>query len=147
MAGQRFEELSQKAGVADPGWGMGCAVGGYENDGEPDVYVANDQTPIFFYRNEGDWSFSEIGMVAGVAFDEDGREQAGMGPDMTDYNADGYVDIFVSNFIRDINTLYQNLRNGSFIESTFQAGLGEESLRYLGWGTRSRPSETGSYRP
>ncbi|MBI4482503.1 MAG: CRTAC1 family protein [Acidobacteria bacterium] len=133
-----FSDVSRVAGVADPPgyYGMGVVWGDYDEDGDPDLYVANDSTPNYLYKNNGDGTFNEIGLLSGVAVNEDGREQASMGVDFGDYDGDGRLDIYVTNFADDTNTLYRNLGNDFFADTTFQAGLGEPTWRYLGWGTK-----------
>ncbi len=132
----KFTDVTAKAGIHGPGYyGFGVIFSDLDNDGWLDIYVANDSTPNFLFRNQRDGTFSEVGLFAGVALNEEGQEQAGMGVDVGDYNNDGYFDIFVTNFSHDSNTLYRNNGGGIFSDVTFMAGLGEPSLPYLGWGT------------
>ena len=105
----------------------------YDNDGWPDVYVASDSTASLLFHNRRDGTFEETGVAAGVAYNEDGREQAGMGVAAGDYDNDGWLDILKTNFADDTSTLYHNRRDGTFSDSTFAAGLGVNT-RYLGWG-------------
>ncbi len=131
-----FTDVTQQAGIRDPGYyGFGVIFSDLDNDGWPDIYVANDSTPNFLFRNNQDGTFSELGLFAGVALSEDGREQAGMGVDVGDYNNDGHFDIYVTHFSHDYNTLYRNNGDKTFSDMTFPAGLGELSGPYLGWGT------------
>ena len=97
-----FTDVSLRAGVHDPNgyYGLGAVWGDYDNDGDPDLYVANDTTPNLLYRNNGDGTFTDVAPIAGVAYSEDGREQAGMGVEFEDLNNDGWLDIFVTNFRR-----------------------------------------------
>ncbi len=104
-------------------------------DGWLDLYIANDSTPNLIYFNQKDRTFQESGIISGVAYNEDGKEQAGMGAAIGDFNSDTKPDIFVTNFSDDTNTLYQNDGKGFFSDVTFQAGLGESSLKFLSWGT------------
>lgn len=104
-------------------------------DGWLDLYIANDSTPNFVFFNQKDKTFQESGIISGVAYNEDGKEQAGMGVAIGDFNFDAKPDIFVTNFSDDTNTLYQNDGKGFFSDVTFQAGLGESSLKFLSWGT------------
>ena len=131
-----FRDVTDAAGIDDPGYyGFGVVFSDLDNDGWPDIYVANDSTPNFLFHNNRDGTFSEGALFAGVALSEEGREQAGMGLAVGDYNNDGYFDLFVTNFSHDSNTLYENSGDGLFSDITFPAGLGESSLPYLGWGT------------
>ena len=133
-----FETVSgERSGVAEGAfYSMGAVWGDLDNDGDVDLYVANDQTPNNLYRNDGGGRFSETALTAGVAFNEDGRAQAGMGVDLGDYNNDGWLDIHVTNFSHDYNTLYRNEgRRGYFRDVSYAAGIGEVTYPYLGWGT------------
>ncbi len=131
-----FRDVTEAAGIRDPGYyGFGVVFTDVDDDGWPDIYVANDSVPNFLFRNNRNGTFSEIGLVAGVALSEAGKEQAGMGVDAGDYNNDGRFDLFVTNFSHDSNTLYRNDGQAFFSDVTFPAGLGESSLPYLGWGT------------
>lgn len=131
-----FTDVSAKAGVADePGYyGLGAAWGDYNNDGWPDLFVANDSTPNYLYRNSGDGTFTDAAIEAGVAFSEEGREQAGMGVEFEDFDNDGWLDIAVTNFSEDYNTLYRNLGNGFFRDDSHASGLAADSWRDLSWG-------------
>jgi len=132
-----FTEIGEAAGIADTldGKGLGVVFGDYDNDGDPDIYVANDSTRNFLYRNEGDGRFLEDGLLAGVGFSADGQAEAGMGTDWGDYDGDGLLDVFVTNLDLETNSLYRNLGNGGFAEVTFASGLGEPSLLQVGFGT------------
>ncbi len=131
-----FTNVSEKAGVSDPQgyYGLGAVWGDYNNDGRPDLYVANDTTPNYLYRNNGDGTFTDVAAAAGVAYSEDGREQAGMGVEFEDLDNDGWLDIFVTNFSDDYNTLYRNTGKGYFRDDSFAAGLVADSWRDLSWG-------------
>ncbi|MEE9219617.1 MAG: CRTAC1 family protein, partial [Acidobacteriota bacterium] len=129
-----FTDVSKAAGISrTPGYGFAAVAGDFDNDGDPDIYVANDSVVNFLWRNNGDGTFTDVGLVAGVAYNEEGREQAGMGVDFGDINNDGLWDLFVTNFSEDSNTLYRNDGRLFFSDITFTAGLGEDSLPYLGW--------------
>ncbi len=131
-----FTDVTAEAGIDDPDYyGFGVAFTDFDLDGWPDIYVANDSLPNLMFRNNGDGTFTEIGLVSGTALNEQGAQQAGMGVAVGDYDANGLPDVFVTHFSHDTNTLYQNLGGMLFIDSTLQAGLGEVSLSYLGWGT------------
>ena len=106
----------------------------YNEDGWPDMYVACDSTPAILYKNNHDGTFTDVAEDAGAAFNEDGREQAGMGSTAADYDGDGHLDIFKTNFSDDTATLYHANGDGTFTDNTFAAGLGV-NLEELGWGT------------
>jgi hypothetical protein len=130
-----FEERTRESGLwqAEPYYGLGTVFGDVDGDGDVDLYVANDATPNLLFLNRGDGTFEERGLLQGVAFSQDGAEQAGMGTDMGDYDGDGRMDIVVTNFSHDTNTLYRN-QGGLFQVATFAAGLGATTLDRLGWG-------------
>ena len=131
-----FTDVTAKAGIRDPNYyGFGVIFSDLDNDGWPDIYVANDSQPNLLFRNNRNGTFSEVGLSSGAALNEAGRAQSGMGVAIGDYEGNGLPDIFVTNFARDTNTLYRNLGNMFFVDSTVSAGLGEISLSYLGWGT------------
>ncbi|MCZ6695394.1 MAG: CRTAC1 family protein, partial [Acidobacteria bacterium] len=130
-----FENVSVGAGIVDrTGKGLGLVWGDYDGDGDADLYVANDDTPNFLWRNRGDGTFEEVGEVVGVAYSEDGLPQAGMGTDMADYDRDGRLDLFVTNLAEETNELYHNDGDGFFSDRTFPSGLGAASLLSLGFG-------------
>jgi hypothetical protein len=134
--GGTFTEVSQAAGIANPaGKGLGVAFGDVDQDGWPDIYVANDGVRNFLYRNKGDGTFVDIAYSAGVGFDGNGKPQAGMGTEIADYDDDGLPDIFVTNFSEELNTLYRNLGKLVFEDISERAGLGSGYLP-LGFGTR-----------
>jgi len=131
-----FTDVTAKAGIRDPNYyGFGVIFSDFDNDGWPDIYVANDSQPNLLFRNNKNGTFSEVGLSSGTALNEAGRAQSGMGVAIGDYDGNGLPDIFVTNFARDTNTLYKNVGNMFFIDSTVRAGLGEISLYHLGWGT------------
>lgn len=128
-----FTDVTQKAGINDPGYyGFGVIFMDLNSDGWPDIYVANDSTPNFLFRNNRDGTFSEVGLEAGAALDEAGRPQASMGVDIADYTNDGRLGIYVTNFSQDTHTLYQAEGPSSFTDVTRKAGL--MTSVYLGWG-------------
>jgi len=131
-----FDDAARAAGIVDrTGKGLGVVAGDIDDDGDEDVYVANDDTPNFLWRNRGDGTFEEIGEAAGVALSEDGIPQAGMGTDMADYDGDGRLDLFVCNLSEETNELYRNEGDGSFSNATYTSGLGPPSLLTLAFGT------------
>ena len=132
-----FTAVTKQAGVYnDDGKGLGVTCGDYDNDGRIDIYVANDTTPNFLYRNVGDGRFVDIGPFAGAAYNEHGVAEGGMGVDFGDYNNDSSLDIFVTNFSNETNTLYHNTADGALIDFTNIAGLGEASFLKLAFGTK-----------
>jgi hypothetical protein len=132
-----FEDVSVKAGVSDPEkfYGFSSAFVHVDDDKLLDLIVVNDSTPKQLYINKGNGTFQEIGYPSGVALNENGREQAGMGLAVGDYDNDGRVDFHITNFSDDSNVLYHNDGDKNFTDVTFQAGLGEVSIPFLGWGT------------
>ncbi len=132
-----FEDVSVKAGVNDPQkyYGFSSAWVHADDDNLLDLIVVNDSTPKQLYINKGDGTFEETGYPSGVALNENGREQAGMGLAVGDYDNDGRVDFHITNFSDDSNVLYHNDGEGNFTDLTFQAGLGEVTIPFLGWGT------------
>jgi len=131
-----FEDVSTKAHIdrTDGHYAFSVSTLDFDDDGWPDIYVACDSTPSILYRNNRDGTFTDVGVTAGAAFNEDGREQAGMGATIGDYNGDGRLDIFKTNFSDDTSTLYRNNGDGTFDDVTTAAGLGLYT-KYLGWGT------------
>jgi hypothetical protein len=130
-----FTDVSDATGISKPRghYGFTALTGDFNNNGWPDIYVACDSTPSVLYRNNGDGTFTDIAVRAGCAYNEDGKEQAGMGAAAGDYNHDGWLDIFKTNFSDDTSSLYLNNRDGSFTDATLEAGLGKNT-KYLGWG-------------
>jgi hypothetical protein len=131
-----FEDVTAKAKIDQTNghYGFSVSTFDYDDDGWPDIYVACDSTPSILYHNNHDGTFTDMAVVAGAAFNEDGKEQAGMGSTIGDYNGDGRPDIFKTNFSDDTATLYRNNGDGTFDDVTFAAGLGLYT-KYLGWGT------------
>ena len=130
-----FTDISEKSGILDTigTYGLSVAVADLDNDGWPDIYVANDSTAATFYQNQKNGTFKDIALEAGIAYSPDGKPQAGMGVSVGDYNRDGLLDIVKTNFAGDTDSLYQNLGDGSFEDRTYLSGLGVNT-RYLGWG-------------
>ena len=131
-----FTDVSDKSGVikAKGSYCMTTAVADFDDDGWPDVYVACDSTPSFLFKNNHDGTFTDVGLESGVALNEDGMEQAGMGLGVADYNLDGSIDILKTHFADDTAVLYRNNDGkGNFEDVTNSAGLGVET-RYISWG-------------
>jgi hypothetical protein len=122
-------------GRARASYGLGAIWGDVDNDGDPDLYVANDSLPNYLFRNNGDKTFTESGLPLGVALSGDGREQAGMGVDFGDYDNDGDLDLIVTNFSDDYDTLYRN-EEGYFTDVSYEARLGEATWSNLAWGVQ-----------
>ena len=133
-----FTDVTKAAGVAEknPCYGLGVAVGDYNNDGWPDIYVANDSCASYLYLNKQNGTFEEVGLLAGAAVSDDGMEQAGMGVDFGDYDNDGWLDITKTNFSYDYNNLYHNEHNGLFVEQARFAGIADITMPFVSWGTR-----------
>jgi hypothetical protein len=130
-----FSDVSERAGIfqANGTYGLGVLTLDYDNDGWPDIYVANDSTASALYENKKNGTFSDVAMEAGCALSADGKPQAGMGVSAADYDLDGNLDILKTNFAGDTPSLYHNLGGGTFEDATFTAGLGKHT-QYLGWG-------------
>ena len=130
-----FSDVSEAAGIfrANGTYGLGVLTADFDNDGWPDIYVANDSTASALYHNKKNGTFEDIAIEAGCALSPDGKPQAGMGVAAADYDLDGNLDIVKTNFAGDTPSLYHNLGGGSFEDATFTAGLGAHT-QYLGWG-------------
>lgn len=129
-----FTDVSAKAGILKPGgrYGLTAVAADFNNDGWPDIYVACDMTPSLLYENRHDGTFVERGEEAGVAFNADGRLQAGMGVAVTDYDGNGFLDIAKTNFSGDLPSLFNNEDGKFFTDVSLAAGVGRHKL--LGWG-------------
>jgi len=132
-----FTDVSVKAGVADPSgfYGFGVAFFDFDDDGRPDLFVANDSNPNYLYRNRGDGTFQDVSYASGAALNELGLEQAHMGVAVGDYDHDGRDDIHITNFADDSNLLFHNDGGGLFTDVSYRAGVGHPSIPFLGWGT------------
>lgn len=131
-----FTEVSEKTGLSKPGKGLGIAYADYDRDGFPDIFVANDSTLEFLYRNKGDGTFEEVGLMANAAVDGDGRTYAGMGIDFADFNNDGLPDLIVTDLANQMYALYQNSSDGLFNYVTVPSGIGQITRTHSGWGVR-----------
>ncbi|MGC2546082.1 MAG: CRTAC1 family protein, partial [Silvibacterium sp.] len=136
LGGGKFEDVSKSSGITKTNGHYCFSVStlDYNHDGWPDIYVACDSTPSILYRNNKYGTFTDVAEDASVAYDEDGREQAGMGATIGDYDGDGWPDIFKTNFSDDTSSLYRSNGDGTFTPAIFDAGLGLNT-QYLGWGT------------
>jgi len=132
-----FTDVSVKAGVSDPKgyYGFASVFVDVDDDGWIDLAVANDSVPKYLYRNKHDGTFEDISYISGFALNDEGREQASMGIAVGDYNRDGKVDFYITNFSDDYNTLYRNDGDGNFSDVTARAGIATVTLPFLGWGT------------
>lgn len=133
--GGSFTDVSVNSGIAAPdrNYSLGALATDANGDGYPDLYVACDQTPSLLYMNQRDGTFREEGLVRGVALDENGRALSGMGVAAADYDNDGSIDLFRTNFSDERVTLYRNRGDGTFDETTASSGLGLNTA-YVGWG-------------
>ncbi len=132
-----FTDVSVDAGVAlTAGKGLGVASSDYNLDGWIDIFVANDQVPCFLFENNGDGTFMEVGLFAGVAVTADAETFAGMGCDFQDYDNDGYPDLFVTNLSDEVYVIYRNTQDGAFTDVRLTAGGIKDTLLYAGWGVR-----------
>jgi enediyne biosynthesis protein E4 len=133
-----FTDVSKQAGVSDADgyYGLGIISSDFDDDGWTDIFVANDSTPNFHYLNKGNGTFEEIGFNAGTAVNENGSEQGCMGVTVGDYDHDGKLDLFVTNFADEYNTLYHNDGKNSFTDVSYAAKVAAVSLPHVGWGTK-----------
>src|SRR5215471_4629785 len=130
-----FADVSAGSGItrARGTYGLGVTTLDFDDDGWTDIYVANDSNPSTLYRNNHDGTFTDIGTTAGCAYSNDGRAQSGMGLAVGDYDRNGTMDIFKTNFAGDTSTLYANTGDGFCDDRTFASGIGVNT-RWLGWG-------------
>jgi hypothetical protein len=130
-----FEDFTQKAALGEPtSKTLGVAVLDYDNDGWPDLLFSNDTQPNKLYRNNGNGTFTEKGVVAGIAFSEDGVARAGMGVDASDYDHSGYPSLLITNFSNQMLSLYHNEGKGLFVDEAPRSEIGRASLLTLGFG-------------
>ncbi|MEZ5426959.1 MAG: CRTAC1 family protein [Pyrinomonadaceae bacterium] len=132
-----FEEVAEKSGVGDREkyYGLGVIWGDYDDDGWPDLYVANDGTPNYLYKNNRDGTFADVGFETGTSYSGAGVEQGSMGVDWGDYDGDGRLDLFTTNFDGEHNTLYRNLGSKGFLDVSAESRIGQPGRPYVGWGT------------
>jgi hypothetical protein len=132
-----FEEVSKKAGVNDPDgyYGLGVTWGDYDNDGWPDLFVADDTTPNHLYRNNHDGTFTDEGLLAGIAMNGEGQALGSMGVSWGDYDHSGRLSMFVTEFADQPNTLYRNVAKDQFEDVAFPSQVGQPSMPLVGWGT------------
>ena len=131
-----FTDVTTRAMLHNTGKGLGVLFTDYNNDGYPDIFVANDAVPDFLYQNNKDGTFTDIATTAGVAYNSEGRATASMGIAAGDYDNDGVQDLFVTNFSLEINSLFRNDNDGFYTMTTFEAGLADPSFSKLGFGTQ-----------
>jgi len=131
----RFADVSRAAGVVDPGYyGFGVLFTDLDDDGWPDIFVANDSVPNLFFRNLGNGKFTEQGVLSGLAVSGNGREQAGMGVDAGDLDGDGRIDLVKTNFAQDYTTIFNNEGNGLFRDVSSRSGVLATLGPHMGWG-------------
>jgi len=130
-----FTDVTEVSGVsvAGPGYAITAVSADFDNDDWPDIYVAIDSEPSLLFINNHDGTFEESAMIAGCGYSEDGQEQAGMGVGVADFNCDGWLDIFKTNFQNDTCNLYQSNQDGTFTDIYAMAGLGRNT-QYVNWG-------------
>ena len=131
-----FTDVTARSGVMNNGKGLGVLFTDYNNDGYPDIFVANDAVEDYLYRNNRDGTFTDVALAAGIAYNSEGRATASMGMANGDYNNDGTLDLFVTNFSLEVNSLFHNDGDGFYTMTTFEAGLAEPSFSRLGFGTQ-----------
>ena len=132
-----FTDVSKAAGVDDSSgyYGLGVVWSDFNDDGRPDLFVADDSTPNYLYRNDGKGHFTDVSYISGTAVGTDGGEMAGMGIAVCDFNHTGRFSIHVTNFEDQNNSLYRNDGNMAFTDVAYTAGVGQITIPYLGWGT------------
>ncbi len=130
-----FTDVSEKSGILKPGprYSITAVSYDFDNDGWPDIYVAVDSEPSILFKNNHDGTFTDVAVMAGCAYNDNGHEQAGMGVAVADYDCDGWFDIFKTNFADDVCNLYHNNGDGTFSDMTFNAGIGINNS-YVAWG-------------
>jgi enediyne biosynthesis protein E4 len=132
-----FADVTERAGIDQDNYtGLGVVMGDFDRDGRLDIYVANDSTPSALYHNNGDGTFTDVGVSSGVAYSGEGLEQAGMGVDAADYDNDGWPDLVKGNFSDDTNDLYHSNHDGTFTDLTYPAGTGDVSWLFTTFGAK-----------
>jgi hypothetical protein len=141
-----FTDVSAEAGIAKySGNGLGVAVGDYDDDGLPDVFVANDAVPNFLFHNDANGRFTETALAAGVAVGRDGKPRAGMGTEFADYNGDGRLDLVVTNHEFETHSLFRNDGKGSFSDASVEAGIASPTLPFVGFGVAFFDADNNGY--
>jgi len=132
-----FENVTKRSGLEDlaRAYGMQALWFDYDNDDWPDLFVANDAGPNYLYHNQHDGTFEDVSLISGTALDGNGKAQGSMGADAADFDHDGRLDLFVTNFSFQYNTLYQNLGEQGFADVSLSSKLGPPSYKYVKWGT------------
>jgi hypothetical protein len=131
-----FSDVSEASGIAAPkGWGMGTTCGDYDNDGDTDIYVANDVAVNFLFQNDGTGKFEEVGLLSGAALDIAGRQQGSMGANFGDYDNDGWLDLHVTSYQAEFATLYKSLGGLMFEDVTLPCRVGGPTLAHVTWGS------------
>jgi hypothetical protein len=132
----RFQDVSEKSGIANPeGKGLGVVAADFNSDGWTDIYVANDTTRNFLFQNRGNGTFADVTLISGTGYNSEGEAEAGMGVDAGDYNGDGRMDIVVTNYDLETNSLYRNDGGWLFSDERWLAGIAETDHFFLGFGT------------
>jgi enediyne biosynthesis protein E4 len=129
-----FTEVSERSGISKEGKGLGIALADYDREGHVDLFVANDSMREFLYRNKGDGTFEEVGLLSEAAVDGDGHTYAGMGVDFADYNNDGLPDLIVTDLANQRYALYQNRGDSTFAYASLSSGIGQMTALHSGWG-------------
>jgi len=142
-----FTDVGVESGVAEyKGWGMGGVCADYDNDGDTDVYIANDVYANFLFENDGTGKFEEIGLIAGIAYDLHGDDQGSMGIDCADYDNDGRLDFYQTSYAEELTALYRNLGDSTFEDVTMISGAGSGTLEFVTWGTGMVDFDNDGYR-
>jgi hypothetical protein len=131
-----FQDVSEKSGISRvKGKGLGVVAADFDNDGWMDIYVANDTTQNFMFRNNKDGTFTDVALIAGTAYNSEGEAEASMGIDARDYDGDGLIDLIVTNYDFETNALYRNEGGWQFSDKRWSAGVAKADHRFLGFGT------------